>query len=342
MLPFAGSVTGQVLENDNIFYGATNAGQVVAFTADGYILWQDDFGQLAQTCPQLTGYGLVSTGVIDDSTSTLYVMDAFGRLHALDLATGAEEQGWPVRVFSDFRKELDWGVLTLADGNVYVPTGAYCDASSLGGVYSVSTTTQSITAWIDVPQSEGGGGGPWGWGGLAYDADDDVLYAATSGAFGGGTWHKIFTGPVLDVLRVSTLEGFISVGDEPGACMCATRQFWTMSNGAHWHETTTLPANSSRAPNGTIVAVAPIAGSVAALISSRVKGEGWDTAPRVLLVKGASVQTVTLPTVTGHPLVQSLQVAGSKLTVTATDFVVNPSTTTTWVSSDGGATWSVG
>ena len=620
VLPLGGSVVGQVLENDNVFYAVTTAGQVVAFTADGYLIWQDDFGQLAQPCQQLAGYGILGTGVIDDSTSTLYVADAFGRLHALDLATGAEERGWPVRVFSDFRKELVWGALTLADGNVYVPTASYCDSPSLGGVYSVSTTTQQITAWISVPQSEGGGGGVWGWGGTAYSPDDDALYAVTANAFSGGSntgsafneyagygehivklgpdlsvqdsdhpadlttpddldfvgspvvfdrpgcgelvvgadkdddvyawnpdsigagpvweiqlqpfdpadpllsqlawspsldalyavtgtqfvridvdakcsghvdwseplgtktengsptiagdtvwfavngpakllgydartgqqvyeaplggttveaptiadgrlvigtmtgliegfsygnaviptakpsltswvnkklgwqsredgvyatanggssWHKIFDGPVLGLLRMSKNEGFISVGDEPGSCMCATRQFWTGSSGEHWHETVTLPEDFVKSDghvyfwtgarlgtlatlprqtssshlasttvdavaSGTIVAVDPIPGGVAALVSSRVKGQGWDTAPTVLLVKGTTVQTVTLPTVKGHPLVQSLQVSGPDFTVTATDFVANPATTTTWTSSDGGATWSVG
>ncbi len=126
VLPLSGTVTGQVLSSGGLFYAATNAGEIVAFDADGTVLWRDDVGQLAHTCVQLNGYGLVGTGVIDQAAGILYVADAFGRLHALALATGAEEPGWPVRMFTDYRRELNWGALALADGSVYVPTASYC------------------------------------------------------------------------------------------------------------------------------------------------------------------------------------------------------------------------
>src|SRR5439155_1305337 len=82
---------------------ATTAGEVAAFTADGALRWRIDVGQLAQSCQQLDGYGIVGTGAIDSGSQTLYVADAFDRLHALDLASGVERDGWPVRVFADFR-----------------------------------------------------------------------------------------------------------------------------------------------------------------------------------------------------------------------------------------------
>src|SRR4029077_5604159 len=139
-------------------------------------------GQLAQPCGQLDGYGIVGTGVIDASTGTLYLADAFGRVHALDVGTGAEREGWPVRVFSDFRRELVWGALTLADGAVYVPTASYCDSPSLGGVYRVDEARRQVSAWISVPTTLGGGGGVWGWGGTAYDPASDALFAVTANA----------------------------------------------------------------------------------------------------------------------------------------------------------------
>ena len=71
-------------------------------------------GSSRSTCEQLDGYGVVGTGVVDARSGTLYLADAFGRLHALDVATGAERAGWPLRVFTDFRLELVWGALTLA------------------------------------------------------------------------------------------------------------------------------------------------------------------------------------------------------------------------------------
>jgi hypothetical protein len=616
VLPVDGRITGQILADGGTFYAATTAGEIVAFTSDGYVRWRADVGQLAQSCQQLDGYGIVGTGVIDPSSSTLYVADAFARVHAFDLATGAERPGWPVRVFSDFRRELVWGALTLADGGLYVPTASYCDSPSLGGVYRLDLASQQVAPWISVQMSDGGGGGIWGWGGTAYSGADDALYAVTANAFAGGSntdddfsesagygehlvqlspdltveaashptdilapddldfvgspvvfdrpgcgelivaadkndnvyawrggavddgpiwelglepfdisdplltqlsrspqlsslyavtgtqlvrigigadcdghvdwakplgtktengsptvagttvwfavndepelygydgrsgerlfsaplggttveaptiaggrlvigtmtglvegfafgpdadppqgkasltswvgkrlawqsranavyatenggtsWHRIFTGPALDVMRISKNVGMISVGDVPGACMCATRQYWTSSNGAYWHETTTLPehfttgggriylwtgsrlstlatipraTSSSRLissslisfTDGTITDVKPIPGGVAALVSSRVHGESWDTTPRVVIVRGTSVQTVTLPAQRGRLLVQGLQVAWPKLTVTANDFVANPVRAAVWISSDGGA-----
>ena len=78
------------------------------------------------------------------------------------------------------------------------------------------------------------------------------------------------------------------------------------------------------------------------LVSSRVHGQGWDSAPRVLLVKGTTVETETLPTARGRPLAENLTVAWPKLTVSATDFVANPARAAVWVSPDGGGTWSLG
>jgi hypothetical protein len=79
------------------------------------------------------------------------------------------------------------------------------------------------------------------------------------------------------------------------------------------------------------------------LVSSRVGGQGWDTAPCVLLVHSTTAVTETLPTARGRPLAQTLTVApGRNLTVSATDFVANPARAAAWVSPDGGGTWSLG
>jgi hypothetical protein len=214
------------------------------------------------------------------------------------------------------------------------------------------------------------------WAGKRYgwESRADGVYATQNG---GATWHKIYAGPALDVLRISKNEGFISIGDEPGSCMCSTRQFWTGSAGQHWHETTTLPENFVKSgksiyfwtgsqlatlatlprqvssshlassaldavTNGTIVAVDPIPGGVAALVSSRVKGQGWDNTPRVVIVKGKTVTTATLPSQTGRLLVQSLTVKWPNITVNAANYFVNPVGTAAWTSPDGGATWSTG
>jgi hypothetical protein len=453
----------------------------------------------------------------------------------------------------------------------------------MGGVYRVDLATQDVTSWFSVPASDGGGGGVWGWGGTAYSAGDDALYAVTANAFAGGSndgddftesagygehlvklgpdlsvedsdhpsdlttpadldfvgspvvldrsgcgelvvgadkddmlyawhaddigsgplwelplqdfdaanpllsqlawspelaslyavtgtqlvrvgvgadcspkidWHeplgtktengsptiagdtvwfaandpneldgydartgdRVFRSPlggttveaptVVDgrlvvgtmsglvegftfgaaqpdpptwktALHVTTKIGLASIDDDPGRCMCATRQYYTNDRGRTWHETTTVSdaftasgghvyfwtanrlsmlasltrtTTSARlssitvasVPDGTIKQVDPIPGGVAALVSSRVHGQGWDTSPRVVVVKGSTAQTVTLPAARGRLLVQSIDADWPKITVTATDFVANPARAAVWASPDGGATWSLG
>ena len=52
--------------------------------------WRVELGQLERVCQQIDGYGVTGTPAIDLGTHAIYVADAFGRIHALDLATGAE------------------------------------------------------------------------------------------------------------------------------------------------------------------------------------------------------------------------------------------------------------
>jgi len=174
---------------DLTVYVETAAGFVYALAADGYVRWRVDLGRLTYDACQVIpdGFGVTGTPVIDPATRTLYVADGFGRLHALDLATGAERPGWPVVLYDDPHKELVWGALLLADGSVYAGTGSYCDLPMEGKLIRVSTTTRKVSTWIAVPASMGGGGSVWGWGGPAYSATRDSIYVVTGNAFEGGT-----------------------------------------------------------------------------------------------------------------------------------------------------------
>ena len=187
VLPVDGRITSQVVAASGSYYAATSAGKIVAFSPEGIVRWQVDVGQLSNACAQLDGYGVTGTGAIDPAAGTLYVADAFGRLHALGLSNGAERPGWPVRVFTDDRKELVWGALSLVNGAVYVPTASYCDSPMVGGIYRVDLASHLVTSWISVPASLGGGGGVWGWGGTSYSPQQNELYAVTANALLGGT-----------------------------------------------------------------------------------------------------------------------------------------------------------
>jgi hypothetical protein len=174
---------------DLTVYVGTAAGFVYALAADGYVRWRVDLGRLTNDqCPQIPdGFGVTGTPVIDPVARTLYVADAFGRLHALDLATGAERSGWPVLLYGDPRRELVWGALLLADGSVYAGTGSYCDQPMEGKLVRVALGTRTVSSFTTVPASLGGGGGMGGGGGAAYSAARDSIYVVTGNAFEGGT-----------------------------------------------------------------------------------------------------------------------------------------------------------
>ncbi|HZR91760.1 MAG TPA: hypothetical protein VFA44_05050 [Gaiellaceae bacterium] len=218
------AVTGVPQAGDVTVYVGTAAGFVYALAANGYVRWRADLGRLTHVCSQVPdGFGVTGTPVADPATRSLYVADAFGRLHALDLATGAERPGWPVVLYRDARRELVWGASLLADGGVYVPTGSYCDMPMEGKVIRVDLATRRVSSWTSVPAALGGGGGIWGWGGVAYSARLDALFVATGNAFEGGSnsgsrfseaagygEHLVELSPSLDVLAASDpgLVGF--------------------------------------------------------------------------------------------------------------------------------------
>ena len=98
---------------------ASSAGRLVASAPNGYVRWQRNLGVAPNPCPQLDGYGVTGTPVVDAATRSIYVADAFGLLHSLDLVSGAERPGWPVQLYDDPSDELVWGALTDVRGSIY-------------------------------------------------------------------------------------------------------------------------------------------------------------------------------------------------------------------------------
>jgi hypothetical protein len=182
-----GRITSQVLLAGRTVLVATSAGTVYALDTSGRERWHVRLGRAPTTCPQLDGFGVTGTPAIDPASRTIYLVDAFGRLHALDLVTGRERAGWPLRLYDDPQRELVWGALALVDGALYVPTGSICDRPIEGKVIRVDTATGTAAVWRSVPFELGGGGGIWGWGGVAYSARLGSLLVVTGNARRGGS-----------------------------------------------------------------------------------------------------------------------------------------------------------
>ncbi|HLI81227.1 MAG TPA: hypothetical protein VKV03_14665 [Candidatus Binataceae bacterium] len=151
--------------------------------------------------------GITGTPVIDPVSNTLYVAaktfenpNFVYRLHALDLATGAEKFGGPVVIAAsapgtgdanhngsitfDAHIANQRSGLALSNGVVYLPFASHGDNGQYHGWilgYDASTLEQ-VSSFIDTPN--GSLGGIWMAGGApVIDSDGNLLVATGNGTF---------------------------------------------------------------------------------------------------------------------------------------------------------------
>lgn len=163
----------------NVVYEGTERGHFYALRArDGHLLWQRNLGSVTTACPNLPGgaYGIGGAGAISftaPGVGVVYVAGGDGAVHALNLATGAETRGWPVRnVFAPAHDHV-YGGLTLFAGQLYVTTASHCDfAPYHGAVVDIDVTRHAVAHRFypaGPPGSGVSGGGIWGPGGVSVD-----------------------------------------------------------------------------------------------------------------------------------------------------------------------------
>ncbi len=203
----------------NVLYVATEHDSMYAFDADsGAVLWRVSLLGAGETpsdnrgCGQVTPeIGITATPVIDPTAGphgTLFVVamsndgagNYYQRLHALDLATGAERPGSPVTVQASYPGTGDDSVkgrvifapaqykerpgLLLLNGVVYTFWSSHCDHRPYTGWiigYNESTLTRSRVLDITPNGSEGSiwasGAGP------AADNVGNIYFLAGNGTF---------------------------------------------------------------------------------------------------------------------------------------------------------------
>jgi hypothetical protein len=234
LLPVDGKVDAQPLVLSNFTIGGTAHANVVfvatehdsmyAFDADtgGAPLWHvsllgsgetpSDVRNCDQVVPEI---GITSTPVIDRAAGKIFLVamskDGGGnyhqRVHALNLATGAELSGSPVevaasvpatgapdtptgRLIFDPGQYKERSALLLANGVVYTSYSSHCDAPQYTGwilAYGESTL-QPVAVFNDEPSgNEGGGQGEasfWNSGsGPSVDASGNIYAMTANGAF---------------------------------------------------------------------------------------------------------------------------------------------------------------
>jgi hypothetical protein len=209
----------------NVVYVATMNDSVYAFDADSNSgsnaqpLWQVNFtnpalgittvptSNLNCTDPITTQVGIMSTPVIDTTSNTIYVVartlengNYFFRLHALDIASGAEKFGGPVAIQATapgtgagssggmitFSAQLEnqRAALLLQNGMVYISWGSLCDYGKYHGwmmAYDATALTQTAV-WLTTPN--GTEGAIWQAGnGPAGDSSFNTFIAVANGSF---------------------------------------------------------------------------------------------------------------------------------------------------------------
>ncbi len=200
----------------NTVFAATEHDSVYAFDADsGAVLWHVSLlgkGEMpsdSRGCSQVTPeIGVTSTPVIDRTAGahgTMYVVamsidggsNYHQRLHALDVATGAELLNGPVEISASFpvtgtatssfdpKSYEERAALLLSNGTIYTSWTSHCDNAPYGGwiiAYAESSLTRSGVLNIAANSSAGpaiwmAGGGP------AVDAAGNIYLLSANGAF---------------------------------------------------------------------------------------------------------------------------------------------------------------
>ncbi|HUA38256.1 MAG TPA: LamG-like jellyroll fold domain-containing protein [Candidatus Sulfopaludibacter sp.] len=214
----------------NLVFVVTEHDSVYAFDADGLTnnpIWHDSFinpgaGVTTIPSPETTEpldipgeVGITGTPVIDPTNGTLYVVAAtkevsggtpsyVNRLHALDIATGAEKFGGPVMIqasvsgtglgakggmvsLSTLTNNQRPGLLLLSNV-VYIGFADHGDSPIYHGwvLGYNSTNLQQVMTFCTTPNE--GKGGVWhGGGGIAADASGNLFFSTGNGDFNANT-----------------------------------------------------------------------------------------------------------------------------------------------------------
>jgi outer membrane protein assembly factor BamB len=170
----------------DIYVAAAESGRVSAFDAKtGKLLWARELGSIETGCAQMPKgvFGVTGTPVYDPASGAIYVA-ATDKLWSLDVHSGQPRPGWPILLPIDQFHEHVWGAIALANGHVYVGLASYCDRRPYRGrVLSITTTAPAVDhQWVVVTTATGdpGGGGIWGWGGIAVTAEGHVWAASAN------------------------------------------------------------------------------------------------------------------------------------------------------------------
>jgi len=200
----------------NTVFVATEHDSVYAFDSDsGAILWHVSLLGSGETTSDARGCGQVSpeigvtsTPVIDRTAGahgTIYVVamtkdsssNYHHRLHALDVATGAELSNGPVEISASFpaagtatssfdpKSYEERAALLLSNGTIYTSWTSHCDDAPYGGwIISFAQSTLARNGALNIAANSSAGPSIWMAGdGPAVDASGNIYFLSANGAF---------------------------------------------------------------------------------------------------------------------------------------------------------------
>jgi hypothetical protein len=255
---------------------------------------------------------------------------------------------------------------TVVGGRIYVPTYN-------GGLqsFALASALKRQPGFADngLPEYRSAADGLHRW-----VSHEDAVYATDNG---GATWRTIFARSAVRVAQVSPTSGMISVGDRITGCGCRQVRLWTADGGSTWTRTPKAVGAGFAGANGTlwwwrggslyraaawppgarglkgvkaaavkgaILDVEAIPDGVAALVTRRVAGLGFDRIPILLLGNASVLRQRMLPAVGGDVLLRSMDVRWPEIRVDGFDvtaFSRHEGGSVQWRSADGGASWTV-
>ena len=204
----------------DIYVTASEEGRVSAFDArTGKVLWVRDVGSVSTGCLQMPKgiFGVTGTPVYDPASGFVYLAVA-DRLWAIDVHTGVARTGWPVALPMDQYHEHVWGAIALGNGHVYFGIASYCDRRPYTGrVLAVSTKSGEVDhSWTSVNTATGdpGGGGIWGWGGVAITSDGHIWAAVANANIAQGQDESL--DHAESVVELNSALGLLRASHAPG------------------------------------------------------------------------------------------------------------------------------
>ncbi|KUN86206.1 choice-of-anchor D domain-containing protein [Streptomyces griseoruber] len=189
-----------VATENNKVYGLNSATGAQTWTRNLGAAWPASAIGCGDLVPDI---GVTGTPVYDAATGTAYLTSKVDDgadpqhpswyVHALNVTTGAERAGWPVKVagapvndpgrpFNAYTAMQRPGLL-LMGGAVYAGFASHCDHTPyVGHVLRVDTATRKQTLWATENSSANGMAGIWmSGGGLVSDGPGRILFSTGNG-----------------------------------------------------------------------------------------------------------------------------------------------------------------